>query len=131
MTRTTSRLAAPALGLLAALAVAAPAAAGSAPTTGTDAGPATTAQITTAVTTSPETAGVGAGSYSVVDVRTAVSDPTWAAAELAPTSPDQLDPATVVLQQVGGTWSVVSLGTAGVGCEETTPAVAADLALLC
>lgn len=128
MFRTTTRLAAPALGLLAALAVAAPAAAGSAPT---DVAPDATAQITTAVTTSPETAGVAADSYTVDDVRTAASDPTWAAARLAPTAPDQLDPATVVLQQVDGVWTVVSLGTAQVGCEETTPAVARDLALVC
>lgn len=129
MFRTTSRLAAPALGLLAALAVAAPAAAGSAPAATTPAD--TTAQITTAITTSPETAGVGADSYVVEDVRTAASDPAWAAARLDPTAPDQLDPATVVLQQVAGTWTVVSLGTAQVGCEETTPAVRQDLALLC
>lgn len=129
MIRTTSRLLAPALGLLAAFAVAAPATAGTASVEGTDASTA----ITTAVTSSPETAGVPAGSYTVQDVRTAATAPDWAAAEITPTaaSADQLDPATVVLQQVGGSWTVVSLGTAFVGCDETTPAVQADLALLC
>jgi len=117
-----ARSAAPALGLLAAVVVAAPAAADT---------PALTEQITTAVTTSPATAGVGTDAYAVADVRTAASDPTWAAAALVPAVPDELEAATVVLQQVDGTWAVVSLGTAGVGCEETTPAVARDLTLLC
>lgn len=91
------------------------------------------AEISTAVTTSPAVAGVPAADYSVTDVRLADSDPTWAAAQLTPTAAgaDVLDPATVVLQQVDGTWQVVDLGTAQVGCGLVTPAVEGELALSC
>jgi hypothetical protein len=91
------------------------------------------AEIGTAVTTSPAVAGVPAADYSVTDVRLADSDPTWAAAQLTPTAAgaDVLDPATVVLRQVDGTWQVVDLGTAQVGCGLLTPAVAGELALSC
>jgi hypothetical protein len=91
------------------------------------------AEISTAVTSSAAVAAVPAADYTVTDVRTAPSDPTWAAAELAPTAAgaDTLDPATVVLRQVDGTWQVVDLGTAQVGCGLVTPAVQGELALLC
>ena len=91
------------------------------------------AEIGTAVTTSPAVAGVPASDYSVTDVRVAGSDPTWAAAQLTPTAAgaDVLDPATVVLQQVEGTWQVVDLGTAQVGCGLLTPALEGELALSC
>ncbi|NAZ88431.1 hypothetical protein, partial [Kineococcus indalonis] len=109
---------------LALLAAAAPA--GAAP-----ADPATAGEVAAAVRTGPEAAAVPAGAYAVADVRTADADPTWAAARLEPADPAALDPATVVLQRVGGTWRVVSLGTAGVGCEQAPPLVLTDLALPC
>ena len=91
------------------------------------------AEISTAVSSSPAVAGVPAADYTVTHVRVAPSDPTWAAADLTPTAAgaDSLDPATVVLQQVGGTWQVVDLGTAQVGCGLVTPAVEGELALSC
>jgi hypothetical protein len=117
-------LAAPALGV-AAVAVLSPVTASADPTPD--------AAISTAVTTSPAVAGVPAGDYTVTDVRVAGSDPAWAAAALEPTlaGAATLDPATVVLQQVDGTWQVVDLGTARVGCGLVTPAVQGDHALLC
>ncbi|WP_337059982.1 hypothetical protein [Kineococcus sp. G2] len=89
------------------------------------------AEVAAAVRASPQVAAVPAEAYAVTGVRTAASDPAWAAAELAPADPAALDPATVVLHRTGDAWGVVSLGTAGVGCEEAPAPVAADLALLC
>ncbi|WP_432487392.1 hypothetical protein [Kineococcus sp. SYSU DK018] len=122
--RTALALSAPAAGALALLAATAPAAAGPAPA-------GTAQEITRAVTGSPQTAGVPADGYAVTGVRTADSDPAWAAARLEPADPAALDPATVVLHHAAGEWRVVSLGTAGVGCEEAPAAVVADLALVC
>ncbi|WP_432570013.1 hypothetical protein [Kineococcus sp. SYSU DK005] len=114
----------PAAGALAVLAAALPA--GAAP-----ADPATAGEVAAAVRTSPEAAAAPADAYAVADVRTADADPAWAAARLEPADPAALDPATAVLQRVDGAWRVVSLGTAGVGCEQAPPAVLADLALPC
>ncbi|WP_432505428.1 hypothetical protein [Kineococcus arenarius] len=122
--RTALALTAPAAGALALLAATAPAAAGPAPA-------ATAQEIALAVTTSPQAAGVPADAYAVTGVRTADSDPAWAAALLEPADPAALDPATAVLHHAAGAWRVVSLGTAGVGCEEAPAAVVADLALPC
>lgn len=127
--RTTALLlAAPALAVTLAAMTTGPASADSAP--GPQGAP---AAIPAAVTASPAVAGVPTADYTVDDVRVATSDPTWAAAELTPTASgaDTLDPATVVLQQVGGSWQVVDLGTAQVGCGLVTPAVQGELALLC
>jgi hypothetical protein len=130
-TRTAARLlvaggAVATLALVAGPAVASPAAAGTATAPAT---PLTTA-ITTAVRTSPATAGVPRGAYAVTDVRTAGADATWAGAALQPTG-DDLDPATVVLHRVAGTWTVVDLGTAQVGCGTAPAPVATDLGLGC
>ncbi|WP_432495738.1 hypothetical protein [Kineococcus auxinigenes] len=122
--RTALALGAPAAGALALLAATTPAAAGPAPAE-------TAQEITLAVAASPQAAGVPADAYAVTDVRTADSDPAWAAAVLEPADPAALDPATVVLHHVAGAWEVVSLGTAGVGCEEAPAVVVTDLALLC
>ncbi|MCI2238508.1 hypothetical protein MO973_17255 [Paenibacillus sp. TRM 82003] len=89
------------------------------------------AEVAAAVRAGSQVAAVPAEAYAVTRVRTAASDPAWAAAELAPADPTALDPATVVLHRTGEAWAVVSLGTAGVGCEEAPAPVAADLALLC
>lgn len=110
-----------ALGLAASTASAAP-----------EADPVTVRGVTAAVTTSPATAAVPADGYAVTDVRV-VRDATGdvAAATLEPADPAALDPATAVLRLDGGTWTVVDLGTAGVGCDLLTPAQRAGLALTC
>ncbi|WP_432513166.1 hypothetical protein [Kineococcus sp. SYSU DK001] len=90
--------------------------------------PATVQGITSAVTASPATAAVPATAYAVTDVRVAGD---VAAATLEPADPAALDPATAVLRSEGGTWTVVDLGTAGVGCDLLTPAQQAELALTC
>jgi hypothetical protein len=93
-----------------------------------------TPAVARAVAASPLVAGVPAGSFTVTDVRVAGD---WAAADLAPTDPTALDPATAVLQRVaGGTtagtgWTVVDLGTAGVGCDTVPVADRGALALSC
>lgn len=119
-------LTAPALGV-AAVAVLSPVTASADSVTAPD------TAISAAVAASPAVAGVPASDYTVTGARLAASDPAWAAAALEPTpaAAGDLDPATVVLQQVGGTWQVVDLGTAQVGCGLVTPAVQHDLALLC
>lgn len=87
-----------------------------------------TAAVTQAVRTSPATAGVPASQYTVGHVRVADG---WAAADLEPTDADALDPATAVLQLTGGTWTVVDLGTAQVGCGTVAAPVLDALALSC
>ncbi|PRY15362.1 hypothetical protein [Kineococcus rhizosphaerae] len=96
-------------------------------TPGPAAAPETTA-VTQAVRTSPATAGVPASQYTVGHVRVADG---WAAADLEPTDTDALDPATAVLQLTGGTWTVVDLGTAQVGCGTVAAPVLDALALSC
>jgi len=119
------------LALVAGPAVAAPAAAHGARTATTTATPrATAGAIATAVRDSPATAGVPRSAYAVTGVRTAASDAAWAGATVQPTG-DDLDPATVVLHRVGGTWTVVDLGTAQVGCDTAPAAVVTDLGLGC
>ncbi|GAB3466835.1 hypothetical protein AB1207_19535 [Kineococcus endophyticus] len=117
-TLTLTALTAPALALVLS------ASSSSASTTGAD----TDAAVAQAVTTSPLTAGVPAGSFTVGDVRVAG---TWAAADLQPTDPDALDPATAVLRSDGTRWTVVDLGTAGVGCDVVPVTDRAALALSC
>jgi len=134
-TRTAARLvvagsAVATLALVAGPAVAAPATSHGASTTTTSTAPGTTAAITAAVQRSPATAGVPGTGYAVTDVRTAATDATWAGAALQPTG-DDLDPATVVLHRVRGTWTVVDLGTAQVGCGTAPATVVTDLGLDC
>ncbi|WP_380170356.1 hypothetical protein ACFEMC_14910 [Kineococcus sp. DHX-1] len=86
------------------------------------------AAVAQAVTSSPLTAGVPAGSFTVGDVRVAGA---WAAADLQPTDPDALDPATAVLRSDGTRWTVVDLGTAGVGCDVVPVTDRVALALSC
>ena len=126
-------VAAPLAALALAALAAAPAGADPAPAGPADVPADVVAQIGAAVTTSPATAGVPAGDYAVTDVRTAAGDPGWAAAALTPTAAGAatLDPATAVLQHVDGTWQVVELGTAQVGCELVPAQLRADLALTC
>lgn len=121
-TLTLTALTAPALALVLT------ASSSAASTTGAATDAATDAAVTQAVTSSPLTAGVPAGSFTVDDVRVAG---TWAAAELQPTDPDALDPATAVLRSDGARWAVVDLGTAGVGCDVVPATDRAALALSC
>ncbi|MEZ0491037.1 hypothetical protein AB2L28_02150 [Kineococcus sp. TBRC 1896] len=125
-TLTLTALAAPAL----ALALAASSSAASTPDPATGTAPGTvTGEVTRAVTTSPATSAVPAGSFAVTDVR--VAGP-WAAADLEPTDPAALDPATAVLRYDPATgWVVVDLGTAGVGCDVVPVPDRDTLALNC
>lgn len=84
--------------------------------------------VTTAVRTSEFTEGVPASSYRVTGLRTSGS---WATVTLTPAKNAELDPATVVLRRTSGTWSVVDLGTAGVGCDVAPAAAIAALKLDC
>lgn len=88
-----------------------------------------TPAITAAVTTSPATAGVPAGAFTVTDVH--VSQGTWASAQLEPAPDADLDPATAVLRFTDGAWQVVDLGTAQVGCGIVPADVGTELALSC
>lgn len=86
------------------------------------------AAVEQAVRTSPATAGVPSSQYAVDHVRVAGG---WAAADLEPTDPAALDPATVVLQRTAGSWTVVDLGTAQVGCGTVDASALPALALSC
>lgn len=88
----------------------------------------TLAAVTKAVHASEFTAGVPASQYSVVGLRTSG---VWATVTLRPVKGAELDPATVLLRQAKGRWSVVDLGTAEVGCEVAPADVVGALGLDC
>lgn len=120
-------LTAPALALALVAAGSSASAVDGAPDGGQD--PGTDAAVAGAVTSSPLTAAVPAGSFTVTGVRVAGE---WAAADLEPTDPAALDPATAVLRHEGTSgWSVVDLGTAGVGCDVVPVPDRDTLALSC
>jgi hypothetical protein len=83
-------------------------------------------QITTAVRTSPLTAALPAQRLTVTDVRVSATDPNYAAAHVVP-PPGTTDRASALLHRSNGRWTLVELGTAGVGSGTVTPAVRADL----
>jgi hypothetical protein len=91
---------------------------------GTD--PTLTSQITEAIRTSQLTAALPAQGLTVTDVRVSATDPSYAAAHVVP-PPDTTDPASALLRRSGGRWTLVEIGTAGVGCDTVSPAVRADL----
>ena len=119
-------LTAPALGV-AAVAVLSPVTASADSVTAPD------TAISAAVAASPAVAGVPASDYTVTGARLAASDPAWAAAALEPTARRGRRPRPRHRRAAAGrgTWQVVDLGTAQVGCGLVTPAVQHDLALLC
>lgn len=91
-------------------------------------GASTLTKITTAVRRSEFTAGVPSSQYAVTGLRTSG---TWATVTLAPRKQAELDPATVLLRQSQGRWSVVDLGTAEVGCGVAPAATLRALKLGC
>ena len=122
-TSRTARTTAGTLALLGVAALSAAAPAGAAPAADVPA-------VEQAVRTSPLTAGVDPGRYTVQDVRLSAADPAWAGASLAPVGAD-LEPADVVLRSVAGRWEVVDLGSAEVGCGIAPEPVLSDLGLTC
>ncbi len=120
---------------------AAPATSGTAPTSGTAGQPAvatpvgrpspsTDEQVTQAVRTSPLLGEVPPERIQVVDVHVSTIDPTVAVAHVVPTG-GETDPATALLTHPNDRWSVVELGTAGVGCDRLSVAVQHELGLDC
>ncbi|GMA40169.1 hypothetical protein [Mobilicoccus caccae] len=89
---------------------------------------ATLKAVTKAVHSSEFTEGVAASAYSVRDLRTSGS---WARVTLTPKQAAELDPATVLLRKTRSTWTVVDLGTAGVGCEVAPNSTLKALKLEC
>ncbi len=81
-------------------------------------------QIRHAVKRSPLTSAVDPDDYRVRDIRLSRTHPAWAAAMIRPTIP--LDDATVLAHRVHGHWTVVTLGTAQVGCDAAPAAVLKD-----
>jgi hypothetical protein len=70
------------------------------------------------------------GQYSVQNCRIAPSNPIWAAAQAVPNPGVQLDTATVLLERIGASWNVVSVGTSNVGCQAPA-SVQAELGVSC
>lgn len=85
--------------------------------------------ITAAVKGSRLLGEVPASVVSVRSIRVAAADGTWASAVAHPTD-QRTDDAFVALHRVRGNWTVVMLGTAGVGCSVPT-ALRSDLHLAC
>lgn len=85
--------------------------------------------ITAAIKRSPLLGDVPASDVSVRTIRVAAVDGSWASAVAHPVD-QRTDDARVALHRFNGRWSVVTLGTAGVGCVVPV-AVRADLGLSC
>lgn len=68
--------------------------------------------------------------YTAQQCTLASSDPSWARAQLVPNTGVQLETAVVIVHKAGGTWTVVDVGTSGVGCD-TPPDVAAEIGQEC
>lgn len=93
--------------------------------------PATVRDITAAITSSEATSQVPARDYRVAGLALAGND--WARATLVPRPGVELDAATVVMHRTGrpAVWSVVDLGTEGVGCDIAPTPVLRSLRLSC
>ena len=76
---------------------------------------ATNTAITSAITHSSLLGDVPASDVSVRSIRVASANTAWASAVVHPND-QRTDDAAVALHRVGGRWTVVTLGTAGVGC---------------
>lgn len=85
--------------------------------------------IIAAIKHSPLLGDVPASDISVRTIRRAAGNTSWASAVVHPVD-QRTDDARVALHRTSGHWSVVTLGTAGVGCVVPV-AVRADLALFC
>lgn len=90
---------------------------------------ATNRAIAAAVTRSSMLGEVPASDVSVLSIRVAAANADWASAVAHPED-RRTDDAFVALHRVRGRWSVVTLGTAGVGCVVPT-ALRTDLHLIC
>lgn len=92
---------------------------------------ATVRDITAAITSSEATSQVPARDYRVAVLAVAGND--WARATLVPRPGVELDAATVVVHRTGrpAVWSVVDLGTEGVGCDIAPAPVLRSLRLNC
>jgi hypothetical protein len=94
-------------------------------TTTTTAAPGTcggqTATITEAIQGSDELA-ERSGQYTVQHCRIAASSPIWAAADVVPNPGVGLERSSVLVERIGSIWTVVALGTDGVGCQAPAPA---------
>lgn len=95
----------------------------------TDPATARNASITAAIKGSRLLGEVPASVVSVRSIRVAATDGTWASAVVHPTD-QRTDDAFVALHRVNGSWTVVTLGTAGVGCE-VPAALRSSLQLTC
>lgn len=73
--------------------------------------------------------GVPSSQFTVERLR--VSRSTWAAAKIVPERSADLDPADVLVRRTKGTWKVIDLGTAEVGCGVAPAPVLATLGLRC
>lgn len=85
--------------------------------------------ITAAIKRSPLLGDVPASDISVQMIRVATGNRSWASAVVHPID-QRTDDARVALHWSNSGWSVVTLGTAGVGCV-VPAAVRADLVLSC
>ncbi|MBO1768520.1 hypothetical protein [Allobranchiibius sp. GilTou38] len=89
----------------------------------------TSAAITSAIDHSALLGDVPASDVSVRSIRVASANTSWASAVVHPID-QRTDDAFVALHRVDGRWTVVTLGTAGVGC--AVPAsLRSDLHLVC
>jgi hypothetical protein len=85
--------------------------------------------ITQAIAASDELA-ARAGTYTVRSCRIAPSSPIWAAADVVPNPGSSAPGGVVVLERIGAIWSVIALGTSGVGCQ-VPAAQRAELGVSC
>lgn len=85
--------------------------------------------ITAAIKQSPLLGDVPASDIAVQTIRVAAGNRSWASAVAHPID-QRTDDVRVALHRSDGRWSVVTLGTAGVGCV-VPAAVRADLVLSC
>ncbi|MBO1756095.1 hypothetical protein [Allobranchiibius sp. CTAmp26] len=89
----------------------------------------TNAAITAAIKHSPLLGDVPASDVAVRSIRVASTNASWASAVVHPID-QRTDDASVALHRVKGRWTVVTLGTAGVGC--AVPAsLRSNLHLIC
>lgn len=89
----------------------------------------TSTAITAAIKHSAMLGDVPASDVAVRSIRVASANTSWASAVVHPID-QRTDDASVALHRVKGRWIVVTLGTAGVGCE-VPAALRSNLHLVC
>ncbi|MCU1458312.1 MAG: hypothetical protein JWL73_2404, partial [Actinomycetia bacterium] len=77
--------------------------------------------------------GINPATYVVTNIRYAASNPNFAAADFRPSPGHEADfqPGYAVLSNPGSGWTVVSGGSADVGCGDVPANVLAELQLTC